>query len=49
MGKTEDTGVVLAKNPPKVKLANDKISKNSIVREIGIFYVPAKGGGLVLI
>ena len=49
MGKTESTGVVPAKNPPKVKLTIDKISRNSIVREIGIFYVPAKGGGLVLI
>ena len=37
MGKTEGTGVVPTKNPPNVKLANDKISKNSIVRELGIF------------
>ena len=48
MDQTEGTDVVPAKNPSKVKLVNE-ISKNSIVRELGISYVPVKGGGLVLI
>ena len=48
MDQTEGTDVVLAKNPSKVKLVNE-ISKNFIVRELGISCVPVKGGGLVLI
>ena len=41
--------MVSAKNPPKVKLVNEKSLTNTIVRELESFCILEKRGGLVLI